>query len=101
MADPIDLPIHALPPLESQSPSSPSSEQTARSVREEVDLLLDEHVQELEERRRGEAHHVVVVALDLAHQHPAQALSPRVSVGGPHRNNTERNGGEVRGRGEG
>ena len=44
------------------------------SVRKEVGLLLDERVQELEERRRREAHDVVVVTLDLAHEHPTEPL---------------------------
>ena len=55
----------------------------ARLVRQEVGLLLDERVQELEERRRREAHDVVVVTLDLAHEHPTEPLRAddyRVSV---------------------
>ena len=54
-----------------------------RSVRKEIGLLLDERVQELEERRRREAHNVVVVPLDFAHEHPAEPLHTedrRVSV---------------------
>ena len=54
------------------------------SVRQEVDLLLDEHVQELEERRGGEADHVLVVAVDLAHEHPAEALRGRARVSRAH-----------------
>lgn len=44
---------------------------------EEILFLFDQQVEELEERRRGEAHDVLVVSVHLSHQHPAETLSAR------------------------
>ena len=52
----------------------------AQSIVEKVDLLLNKNIQELEERRGREADDVVVVAVDLADEHPAEALWDAASV---------------------
>ena len=52
----------------------------AQSIVKKVDLLLNKNIQELEERRGREADDVVVVAVDLADEHPAEALWDAASV---------------------
>ena len=44
------------------------------SLAEKVDLLLDQHVEELEERSSREPNDVVVVAIDFAHEHATETL---------------------------
>ncbi len=63
-------------------PTRPSSSCTrpGRSVREEIHLLLDEHVQELEERCCREADDVVVIAVHLADEHAAESLGTATSA---------------------